>query len=122
MSSSTSEKPANQKINAQLVDYQKPEKLSALLKEDKYDCLSCRLTGERALIALVAQNLMLVDTCSAAFLGLGAYVYWSGSKALNERRAEIIKKGARVGLRGRMAGLTLLSSSLAALGAYRLIN
>lgn len=104
MSSSSDQQQANQKINAQLVDYQKPEKLSTLLKEDRYDCLSCRLTG------------------SAAFLGLGGYVYWSGSRALNERRAEMIKKGARVGLRGRMAGLTILSSSLAALGIYRLIN
>ena len=104
MSPSSSQQEANRKINAQLVDYQKPEKLSILLKEDKYDCLPCRLTG------------------AAAFIGLGGYVYWSGSRALNKRRAEIIKKGARVGLRGRMAGLTILSSSLITLGVYRLIN
>ena len=32
--------------NARLISLQKPEKLSEVLKQDKYDCLSCRLTGE----------------------------------------------------------------------------
>ncbi len=29
-----------------LYDLQKPEKLSNILKEDKDDCLSCRLVGQ----------------------------------------------------------------------------
>lgn len=34
--------------NAALVDLQKPEKLSLVLKEDQVDCLPCRLTGTYA--------------------------------------------------------------------------
>ena len=36
----------NRAPNAQLIQLQKPEKLSEVLKQDKYDCLSCRLTGQ----------------------------------------------------------------------------
>jgi len=53
---------------------------------------------------------------------LGGYVYFSGRAALREKGPELLKSGSRVGLQGRMMGLMALSSTLVALGAYRLVN
>ena len=121
---SAPQKPSsNAKVpNPQLLDLQKPEKLSSVLKKDEDDCLSCRLTGKGYLHMERSKIKLIGAPGSAAFFGLGAYVYVSGRNALNERGAEIVKRGARVGIRGRMAGLGVLSSSLAGLGIYRLVN
>lgn len=44
--------------NAKLLDLQQPEKLSKILKEDQYDCLSCRLTGQYLSILQLLYNLL----------------------------------------------------------------
>ena len=43
MSSQPPSKPANPTV----IDLAQPEKLSNVLKDDRYDCLACRLTGRR---------------------------------------------------------------------------
>ena len=48
----SSSKPPNPK----LVELQQPEKLSRVLKEDQYDCLSCRLTGMVPLIDCIIKG------------------------------------------------------------------
>ena len=35
----------NPKVSPEAVRLDKPEKLDALLKDDRYDCFACRLTG-----------------------------------------------------------------------------
>ncbi|KAK4694117.1 hypothetical protein P7C71_g3413, partial [Lecanoromycetidae sp. Uapishka_2] len=100
-----SEKPTPPSTNAKLLDLQQPEKLSKILKEDQYDCLSCRLTG------------------AAAFIGLGGYIWFSGKRQLAERSDIIAKRGGVLGgLRARVAGTAILSSTFVGMGLYRLIN
>lgn len=93
-------KPPNPKV----FQLAKPEKLSNILQEDKDDCLSCRLVG------------------ASAFIGLGAYVYWSGRQALKDRGHLIAQQGGMVGVKGRLRGIALLSSSFVGMGLYRLVN
>lgn len=81
-----------------------PEKLNDVLAADKEDCLSCRITG------------------ASAFLALGAYTYYSGTTQLQARQAEILKSGSRFGMRARGGGVVGLSAVLAGMGLYRLVN
>lgn len=37
--------PPSKPPNPALIELAQPEKLSAVLKDDKHDCLACRLTG-----------------------------------------------------------------------------
>ena len=41
-------------LDPRLYDLQKPEKLSKILKEDKDDCLSCRLVGQLHTFLLIS--------------------------------------------------------------------
>lgn len=63
---------------------------------------------------------------SAAFTGLGVYTYWSGRHQLNERKAEISRQVAngttKFGLAARRANLVVISATLVAIGAYRLVD
>lgn len=83
------------------------ESLTTQRKEFE-DCTPCRLMG------------------SAAFTGLGVYTYWSGRHQLNERKAEISRQVAngttKFGLAARRANLVVISATLVAVGAYRLVN
>lgn len=59
---------------------------------------------------------------SAAFLGLGAYSYFSGLHHLEKNKAAILKSGSRFGLQSRRTGLTGIAMALVGLGLYRLVN
>ena len=61
-------------------------------------------------------------TGTSAFIGLGAYVYWSGRQALKDRGHLIAKQGGMVGVKGRIRGIALLSASFVGMGLYRLVN
>lgn len=82
-----------------------PEPLSSTLARDKVeDCLPCRVTG------------------AAAFIGLGAYSYFSGHAQLRQQEAKILKSGTRLGMKSRQIGITGIAMSLVGLGLYRLVN
>lgn len=88
-----------------LTQLDQPEQLSAALARDKKDnCLSCRVTG------------------AAAFIGLGAYSYFSGHAQLRQQEAKILKSGKRLGMKSRQMGITGIAMSLVGLGLYRFVN
>ncbi|ORY10067.1 hypothetical protein BCR34DRAFT_486275 [Clohesyomyces aquaticus] len=74
------------------------------LQEDKAqydDCTPCRVMG------------------STAFIGLGAYTYFSGHAQLRAQEAAILKSGSRFQMGSRRAGITGIAASLVGLGVYR---
>lgn len=82
-----------------------PEPLStALAREQPDDCLPCRATG------------------AAAFIGLGAYSYWSGHKQLREQQAKILASKSMFGMKSRQAGITGIAAALVCAGLYRFVN
>lgn len=82
-----------------------PEPLSTTLANDRpEDCLPCRITG------------------AAAFVGLGAYSYWSGHSQLREQRAKILASKSMFGMKSRQAGITSIAMALVGVGLYRLAN
>ncbi|KAF3000650.1 hypothetical protein G7054_g5988 [Neopestalotiopsis clavispora] len=81
----------------------KPEKLNDLLRADGADdCAGCRIIG------------------GGAFLGLGAYSYFSGMSQIEQQRAKIIASKSFLGIRSRKAGITATSLGLVWMGIYRL--
>lgn len=88
------------------IDKQHEPLRSVLKKREKdyaeqYDCTSCRVMG------------------ASAFIGLGAYSYWSGHRQLKLREREILKSGSKIGMKARGLGVTMISLVLVGLGAYR---
>src|SRR5450432_3882231 len=83
-----------------------PEPLSTTLARDKpaEDCLPCRVTG------------------AAAFIGLGAYSYFSGHKQLLEQQVKILKSGRMFGMKSRQMGITGIAMTLVGMGLWRLVN
>ncbi|KAH8685666.1 hypothetical protein BGZ60DRAFT_522950 [Tricladium varicosporioides] len=82
-----------------------PEKLQEVLKHDKpEDCTPCRVIG------------------ATAFMGLGAYTYYSGHSQLKSQHAKILASKSIFGIKSRQAGITTIALSLAGLGFYRLVN
>ncbi|KAH6655765.1 hypothetical protein BKA67DRAFT_561812 [Truncatella angustata] len=82
----------------------KPEKLNELLKADGGDdCTGCKVIG------------------GGAFLGLGAYSYFSGMSQIEQQRAKIIASRSFLGVRSRKAGIAATSLGLAWMGIYRLL-
>lgn len=82
-----------------------PEPLVNTLAKDRGgDCLSCRITG------------------AGAFMGLGAYSYFSGHKQLEQQRALILKSKSMFGMRSRQMGITGIAMSLVGMGLWRLVN
>ena len=116
------------KPSPQLHDLHQPEKLSKILNEDKDDCLSCRLVGQFNLspFSILSNehltNPYIHESGASAFGGLGAYVYFSGQRALRERGHIIAKQMGAGSLKWRLRGIALLSSSFVGMGLYRLVN
>ncbi|KAF7512677.1 hypothetical protein GJ744_000244 [Endocarpon pusillum] len=80
---------------------------NTLLKHEAYDdgdCLSCRVLG------------------STAFVALGGYSYFSGMKSLRERRRLIELSTSRYKYGSRQLGIVSLSAALVGLGLYRTFN
>lgn len=59
---------------------------------------------------------------STAFVGLGAYTYYSGMKQLREQEQVIMKSGSRFGMFPRKVAILGTSVVCAGLGMYRLVN
>ncbi|KAL7275397.1 hypothetical protein RUND412_001648 [Rhizina undulata] len=73
---------------------------SELLKKDE-DCFSCRAIG------------------SAAFIGLGGYVYWSGMEQLRKQEEAILRSGSRWGIGARRLGVHGIAAGMIGVGLYR---
>lgn len=65
---------------------------------------------------------MINPTGASAFIGLGAYVYYSGQQGLKERGHMIARQSGMGGVKWRLRGIALLSSSFIGMGLYRLVN
>ncbi|KAL3424291.1 hypothetical protein PVAG01_03572 [Phlyctema vagabunda] len=86
-------------------ELQSQERLDVLLKQDKGDdCLPCRVTG------------------ATAFIGLGAYSYFSGHSQLKANQAKLLQNKSLFGMKSRQTGISMISFSLVGLGLYRLFN
>ncbi|KAI9671926.1 MAG: hypothetical protein M1817_002343 [Caeruleum heppii] len=86
---------------------EQPEPLKQVLQHDRTqidDCTSCRVMG------------------ASAFIGLGAYSYFSGRHQLRQQQAAIVKSGSRLGLQARQTGITGIAMSLVGMGIWRLVN
>ena len=59
---------------------------------------------------------------ATAFIGLGAYSYFSGKRQLQLREAAIKKSGSRFGMGSRRAGLTRKAVALVGMGVWGLGN
>ncbi|KAH8596479.1 hypothetical protein B0O99DRAFT_510490, partial [Bisporella sp. PMI_857] len=59
---------------------------------------------------------------AGAFMGLGAYSYFSGHRQLQLNQARILKSKSMIGFRGRQIGITSIAASFVGLGIYRLVN
>ena len=117
--------PSPKPPNPEVYNLQKPEKLSTILQEDRDDCLSCRLVGQLKFPFIFSRewNVSLIHKSGAsAFIGLGAYVFYSGREALKERGQNIAKQNGMGGVKWRLRGIALLSSSFVGMGLYRLVN
>lgn len=89
----------------QVQQLERPEPLQKVLAEDKVeDCTPCRVTG------------------AAAFMGLGAYSYFSGHSQLKAQQAKIIASRSMFGMRSRQAGITSIALGLGLMGFWRLVN
>ncbi|KAE8445322.1 hypothetical protein EG329_013560 [Mollisiaceae sp. DMI_Dod_QoI] len=86
-------------------ELQRPERLQEVLAKDKVeDCTPCRLTG------------------AAAFMGLGAYSYFSGHSQLKAQQAKILASKSMFGMKSRQAGITGIAMTLGLMGFWRLVN
>ncbi|KAL1989814.1 hypothetical protein VTN49DRAFT_7011 [Thermomyces lanuginosus] len=68
------------------------------------DCLSCRITG------------------ATAFIGLGAYTYYTGMRNLRRQEKAIMASPTKYKLGSRQLAVATLSASLVGLGLYRAFN
>ncbi|MCJ1303304.1 hypothetical protein MMC08_006112 [Hypocenomyce scalaris] len=93
MSKSSREAP-----NATLYQLQQPEKLRNVLEQDK------------------------PDNWATAFIGLGAYSYFSGTYQLQKQQAAILKSKSMFGMRSRQAGIVGIAVAFVGMGFWRLVN
>jgi hypothetical protein len=101
----------------------KPESLNEVLAQDNVeDCMPCRITGSKELLPSVINNLLISILGAAAFMGLGAYSYFSGHAQLRVQRAKIIESKSLFGFKSRQAGITGIALTLAGMGFWRLVN
>jgi hypothetical protein len=66
--------------------------------------------------------LLTVGLGAAAFLGLGAYSYFSGHSQLKAQQAKILASKSMFGLKSRQAGVTGIALTLAGMGFWRFVN
>lgn len=101
----------------------RPEPLQEVLAQDKTeDCMTCRLTGNRNLAFIWLSIILTFSLGAAAFMGLGAYSYFSGQSQLRAQQAKILKSKSLFGLKSRQAGITGIALTLAGMGFWRLVN
>jgi hypothetical protein len=59
---------------------------------------------------------------ATAFIGLGAYSYFSGHSQLKAQSAKIAQSKSLFGMKSRQAGITGIALTLAGMGFWRLVN
>ena len=59
---------------------------------------------------------------ATAFIGLGAYSYFSGSHQLQKQQAAILKSKSRFGMKSRHAGIVSIAAAFVGMGFWRLVN
>jgi hypothetical protein len=101
----------------------RPEPLQEVLAQDRAeDCMACRVTGKTKATWTSSQILLTLTLGAAAFMGLGAYSYFSGHSQLKAQQAMILKSKSLFGLKSRQAGITGIALTLAGMGFWRLVN
>ncbi|KAI5300187.1 hypothetical protein KEM56_002664 [Ascosphaera pollenicola] len=70
----------------------------------KDDCLSCKIMG------------------TGAFVGLGAYTYYSGMQGLKQQEAEIMRSATKYKMGSRKLGIVAISATLVGMGVYRALH
>jgi len=96
--------------------------LSQVTKSDiSNDCLVCRLTGS-SLVSTASRCSFDKTLGAAAFVGLGAYSFWSGMYHINTKQKQILKSGSPFGIASRKAGIAGIAATLCGMGMYRLVN
>lgn len=112
------------KERAALHRLDKPEDLKTVLarENEQYDCLSCRVMGKPYIqptyVRICTFPKLRHLSGASAFIGLGAYTYWSGHRQLRLNEKQILNAG-KVGMAARSMGITGLAATLIGLGAYR---
>ena len=101
--------------------------LRGALRKDRTeedDCLPCRVVG--MLFPSRSSEVLDMQTDhqkgAGAFIGLGAYSYFSGMHQLRQRESEILKSNSFLGMKSRRLGITGLAITLVTAGAYRFVN
>ncbi|KAI9167659.1 exosome complex exonuclease [Paramyrothecium foliicola] len=88
-----------------LQSLERPQDFQEMVRRDRGDdCLSCRIIG------------------SGAFLGLGAYSYFSGMSQLEKQQQAILKSKSMFGMRSRKAGIAVISLGFVWAGFWRAIK
>lgn len=106
---------------ALLARLDRPEDLKKVLAREQadYDCTSCRVMGKtRTIVATRSYSIADFTSGASAFIGLGAYTYWSGHRQLRLNEQQIINAG-KVNMAARRLGITGLALSLGGIGLYR---
>lgn len=103
-----------------------PIPLAKILNEDKKeDCPSCRAVGSSyffpPLHHIVQSELITFFLGSAAFIGLGAYTFFSGRSQLRQREEAIMMAKTRWGIGARRLGIYGIAASLVGMGVYRAV-
>ena len=62
------------------------------------------------------------DSGASAFIGLGAYSYFSGKHQLRLQQTAILKSKSRFGIPSRQAGIATIAATFVGMGIWRLIN
>ncbi|OOQ87186.1 hypothetical protein PEBR_17970 [Penicillium brasilianum] len=62
------------------------------------------------------------DDCSAAFVGLGVYSYYTGMKNLRKQETAIMQGPTKYKMGSRRLGIATISASLIGLGVWRAFN
>lgn len=59
---------------------------------------------------------------ATAFIGLGAYSYFSGTQQLQKQQTAILKSKSRFGMKSRQAGIVGIAAAFVGMGFWRLVN
>ena len=58
----------------------------------------------------------------SAFVGLGAYSFWTGRQQLQANRAAILRSKSMFGIKSRQTAMVVISGGLVWMGVYRLLS
>ncbi|KAL5361393.1 hypothetical protein BJX96DRAFT_176200 [Aspergillus floccosus] len=62
------------------------------------------------------------DDCSAAFIGLGVYSYYTGMSNLRKQEKTVMQSATKYKMGSRKLGIATISATLVGMGIYRALN